>query len=147
MSKDIFHWVYVSRASERFDDQALEMLLRRARSRNARRGITGLLMYADNRFMQILEGSRENIETLSEIIVKDDRHHDVDTLRFEYKSHRDFADWQMGYVRPENARYLRGFIPLLEKPRASHAALKGRSESYFFINAFLPSLFDNAASC
>ena len=50
------HVVYVSTASEPMDDEDLAELLAQSRERNARNDITGMLLYKDSRFIQLLEG-------------------------------------------------------------------------------------------
>lgn len=42
--------IYASAATERFDESTLDSLLERSRTNNARRGLTGILLYHERSF-------------------------------------------------------------------------------------------------
>ena len=65
--------LYVSRATES-TTESLEAILQRARRHNAEHGITGILCYSNNIFMQLLEGSREEVNCLYSEIQRDSHH-------------------------------------------------------------------------
>ena len=50
---------YVSNASRLMSSASLSMLLRQARASNKRHDITGMLLYKDGSFLQVLEGPAE----------------------------------------------------------------------------------------
>ena len=52
----MFRLIYVSTARELMDKDALLGILAKAREKNARLGITGMLLYKDGNFLQLLEG-------------------------------------------------------------------------------------------
>jgi Sensors of blue-light using FAD len=52
----MFHIVYASSASEAFTGPELQVLLDQARQKNAKFAVTGMLLYKDGNFMQVLEG-------------------------------------------------------------------------------------------
>ena len=60
----VYRMVYVSAATAPLDADALLALLTRARDKNQRLGITGLLLYRDGDFIQLLEGEREAVANL-----------------------------------------------------------------------------------
>jgi hypothetical protein len=93
----MFHVVYVSHASRELSAGELLELLETSRRRNARLLLTGLLLYADGRFMQVLEGSEAAVREVFDSILRDERHTDVHTLRLESKSQRHFPDWSMAF--------------------------------------------------
>lgn len=97
MSDDLVSVVYTSTASQPFRETALEELLDTCRRLNAGRDVTGMLLYRGDRFIQILEGSRETVSSLLETIRRDSRHHGLRVLLDEIIPHRRFADWTMGY--------------------------------------------------
>ena len=70
----VYRLIYVSSAVEYFDEAALEELLAQARANNARLGITGLLLYGEGAFLQLLEGPRQSVESLYATIREDPRH-------------------------------------------------------------------------
>ena len=93
----IFHVIYVSTATEPLSSGQLQDLIHVSRQRNSSLGLTGLLLYADKRFMQVLEGPEPAVREVFESIQKDSRHKNIDTLRFEMKDVRHFPDWRMGF--------------------------------------------------
>ncbi len=57
----MFFLVYVSSAVRPFSRVDLDDLLATSRANNARVGITGMLLYKDGNFMQVLEGDEEAV--------------------------------------------------------------------------------------
>jgi hypothetical protein len=90
---------YASVASALFDEPALEALLRQARANNTRDGITGLLLYGNGHFVQVLEGERGPVEALYARILSDFRHRQVFELYRDEVPTRDFARWEMAFDR------------------------------------------------
>lgn len=94
---DLYTMLYVSVATAPMSDQALSELLQSSRSKNRDQRITGFLLYLNGSFMQILEGSRPQVQQLAESIAKDPRHHSIRTI-YEGPIHRrTFLDWSMGF--------------------------------------------------
>ena len=96
----LVHLLYASRASETLDDALLGSILRGSEVRNREHGITGVLCtYPDGGvFLQGLEGSRHEVNTLYGNIVRDGRHRDVTLLHYAEVGERRFAGWRMGSV-------------------------------------------------
>lgn len=88
-------------------DGDLELLLEESRAWNAAHGITGLLAYVEGissaheeaRFMQSLEGSKEEVIRIFEKIRNDSRHHDIVILKKGSIEHRNFSEWTMKYEK------------------------------------------------
>lgn len=93
----LYHIVYVSSASQLFSQQELLDLLEKAREKNHRLGITGLLLYRDGDFIQMLEGDKAAVENLYATINSDTRHSQTTILLEEPADHRLFNDWSMGF--------------------------------------------------
>ncbi|NEV60722.1 EAL domain-containing protein [Thiorhodococcus minor] len=93
----LYTLLYVSVASEPMSDRALSDLLQGSRAKNRSQGITGFLLYLNGSFLQVLEGSRQQVQTLVETIAKDPRHHSIRTLYEGPIARRAFADWSMGF--------------------------------------------------
>lgn len=104
MTKDgeLLSILYVSSAKRLLSEVELAALLESARAHNAECGITGLLLYGDGNFMQLLEGPEAAVTELYERIRCDSRHHMVITIQRETGLPREFADWSMAY-RPVDA--------------------------------------------
>src|SRR6266853_3200516 len=90
--------LYVSRAAERMPDGMVEAILQQARRNNPELGITGVLCYAGEIFLQVLEGGRDPVNALYNRIVCDRRHRQVTLLNYEEILERRFAGWTMGQV-------------------------------------------------
>ena len=101
----MFSLVYLSRASERFEETSLLELLKTSRENNASLGVTGLLLYKDGNFLQLLEGEQATVQKLYAKIESDPRHYNVTTLMEGPLDQRQFPAWSMGF------RDLRSIIP------------------------------------
>ena len=97
MTEQLTFIVYASRAVEPFDHDDLVDLLSQSRENNSRDGITGMLVYRDLDFIQILEGPDAAVRALLERIGRDPRHTDVRVLLEEQTTERKYAAWSMGY--------------------------------------------------
>ena len=65
---------YASAATVEFSDDDLRELLAKSRSNNMAAGITGMLLYHEGSFLQVLEGPSEAVEHLYARIRRDKRH-------------------------------------------------------------------------
>ncbi len=92
--------VYASRAAGAIDDALVKAICEAASSRNAEQGITGVLctQQGQEAFLQVLEGSRGDVNALYSSIVRDPRHRDVTLLAYEEIDQRRFGSWRMGTV-------------------------------------------------
>jgi len=97
--QSIHNIVYCSRAVHDMDKEALEKIIATARHHNPRFGITGLLVFGSGIFFQWLEGPRDNVTSLFEIISADPRHSNVVLLTKEDEfRERLFPNWDMELV-------------------------------------------------
>jgi len=94
--------VYASTISDSFKPQDMESLLTKARAHNTKLGVTGLLCFNRNYFLQCLEGGRAGVNEVYRKILNDPRHTDAVLLDYREIVKRQFSDWKMGYV-PEKA--------------------------------------------
>ena len=92
--------IYSSGAVEQMSADDLAVILRDAREGNAAKGITGVLVYADGTFLQILEGEASVVRTLVANIEHDSRHQDMKVFYQAEASARTFASWHMAYLAP-----------------------------------------------
>ena len=72
-------------------------MLSEARTKNARLGITGHLLYTEEVFVQCIEGSPEAIESMWKSLQRDARHHDLELLARGPLETRRFSDWSMAF--------------------------------------------------
>jgi len=73
--------VYVSSATLPFSGEDLRALLATCRENNAELGVTGMLLYKDGNFMQVLEGDEQAVRGLYARIAADPRHGGEITLQ------------------------------------------------------------------
>jgi len=97
--KDLIHIVYVSFSVKDLTEKNLEDLLVDIRKRNKLQKVTGLLLYNDGTFIQLIEGKTGIIQNLFEKIQNDRRHSNVVLLLEESIKKRAFPDWTMGYYK------------------------------------------------
>ncbi len=90
--------LYASRPAAPLTAAVVDAILVQSRAHNARLGITGILCYGRDTFLQVLEGGRDEVCELYNTIVRDDRHAHVRILSFEEISERRFGNWTMGHV-------------------------------------------------
>lgn len=94
----IFQLIYTSvTPNKRMDTLELVQILQQARKNNLRDGLSGMLVYRDNYFMQVLEGPEEAVTKTFQKIAKDSRHSYLVVLAKRYVAKRSFPDWQMGF--------------------------------------------------
>jgi hypothetical protein len=89
---------YISLESRRLDRSDILDILRVSRERNAASGITGVLMYYDGVFLQIIEGDDDNVDALLERLRRDRRHRDLRVMLDESCAVRHFPDWAMALL-------------------------------------------------
>ena len=90
--------LYASRPAAPLTTAVVDAILAQSRAHNARLGITGILCYDRETFLQVLEGGRDEVCELYNTIVRDDRHSQVRILSFEEIAERRFGNWTMGHV-------------------------------------------------
>ena len=90
--------LYASRPVDPMNGALLDGILEQSRRNNPRQGITGILCVADDLYIQLLEGGRDEVCEIFNAIVRDDRHRQVRILSYEEISERRFGNWSMGHV-------------------------------------------------
>ena len=109
--------IYTSEARTKFSPAELQDLLLTARRNNDRDAITGMLLYEDGTFLQVLEGENDVVEATYQRIAADKRHHRIMLIaRFEV-DHRSFHDWEMGFFDASGGKLLQlpGYSNFLSK--------------------------------
>jgi hypothetical protein len=108
---------YVSTSLGVQSDKCLEDLLVHCRKSNKEHGITGVLLYKNGTFMQVIEGLESDIDLLFLNIQHDPTHTDITNLYMEPITHRSFPEWSMGFRRasPEKLDGFTDFLSLKNK--------------------------------
>ena len=107
---------YISKATKAISQDDLDEILRTSRKNNARLGITGMLLYGNKTFVQILEGEEKAVNELIEKIKRDSRHADFQVLKKKTIDRREYADWSMEFKRVsgEDFQSVKGLENLVE---------------------------------
>lgn len=90
--------LYASRAAKALSAKSVAGVLNDCQRNNPALGITGVLCYSDEIFLQVLEGGRDAVCETFNTIVRDPRHEEVRLLSFEEIGERRFGGWTMGQV-------------------------------------------------
>ena len=101
-------------------DDDLKVLLKTIRKNNEIRHITGILLYLDPFFIQVLEGEEGIVNNLFTRIKQDSRHNKVSLIYRKPIDERYFSNWTMGFskITYENVSTLEGFSDFLQRPTA-----------------------------
>ena len=95
----LYRIIYVSAASALFPDEEIVNLLDVSRRNNRAADITGLMIYHDGSFFQVLEGPEAPVKALYDRICRDSRHGRQILLWQGAVDGRAFPDWRMGFSR------------------------------------------------
>jgi Sensors of blue-light using FAD len=115
---------YTSRARLDLSQDDLADIHHSARHLNALDGITGLLVFDGTRFLQIVEGAEEAVDTLVERLRADTRHSAFEIRDERVVAERSFPGWSMELVRV-NAGYVEA-EPQIEARLPAQVALPVR---------------------
>ncbi len=114
--------VYVSSAGADLSEEDLQDLLCRCRETNKILGVTGMLVFLDGCFLQVLEGRSERVHELYAKIEADPRHFGAKVLIESEIAKPAFPAWSMGFRKARRGDlYMAGFCALTRR------ALEGRT--------------------
>lgn len=89
--------LYISTVSH-VEPIKLDQILVTSRRNNQLVGLTGMLMFNGKRFLQILEGPKDAVNTTFDRIHRDPRHRAVVTLSKRVVDAPEFGNWSMAHV-------------------------------------------------
>lgn len=96
--KDIFAIAYVSNARTDLTMTEIDELFKFVIDFNTKNTITGILLYKEGDFMQIIEGTKKSIVNLYNRILNDNRHKNVITLYNNTIEGRIFESYETGFT-------------------------------------------------
>jgi len=94
---DLVELSYLSEAVSDMSFLGLMRLLESARAFNQKNEITGILLYDNQQFGQVIEGERAGIMKVWKRIQEDKRHHRVELLEIREIAERSFPDWLLRF--------------------------------------------------
>jgi len=92
-------FVYISSAVGRLADCDLKNIVGRSQHKNAIADLTGILLYEEGAFLQVLEGETADIDQLIGRLNEDNRHSNMIVLYRNMIAKRAFPDWAMGFAK------------------------------------------------
>lgn len=90
--------IYASQIVGNFSQNDIQQIIQSAQDNNKRAEVTGLLCFNRKYFLQVLEGSRSQVNALYHHILQDPRHTEVILLSYQEVDQREFDQWHMAYV-------------------------------------------------
>ena len=102
MSTSLKYLVYVSKESRPLTSEDLEDILKASQQNNDAGEISGMLLYVEGRFFQVLEGPEKKVIDLYEKISQDSRHQDSTIVAQGDLDKRFFKGWNMRFNRVSN---------------------------------------------
>lgn len=127
--------IYRSVAMPGLDRAELFRLLYRAREANEARGLSGVLMRAENRLLQVLEGPTRELTATFETIRRDPRHADVVLVDDRPIPAPTFGEWPMRYFDDHDIR--KALQQMTAAAGGALPALIRDAVSDFFVEAFV----------
>lgn len=94
---ELSYLIYVSKQSYDLDQNDIDNILESSRVNNAQRNITGMLLFIEGNFFQVLEGEANYILEMYEKITKDKRHQNSVIVSHGILEKRIFKDWTMRF--------------------------------------------------
>jgi hypothetical protein len=116
----MYSLTYVSSSVQPYSRDALHALLRVSRINNERDSVTGMLLYKDGNFMQVLEGERETVLATKARIDRDSSHRGILVLLSGEVPQRNFGTWSMAFrdLQAVRAEHVPGYDEFLNVPLA-----------------------------
>ncbi len=88
--------VYVSNRQKSCTQQEIDDILDACKRNNPAMEVTGVLLYSDNKFIQLVEGDTQKILRLYDTIKKDERHENCVMISCTPTEEKTFPSWHMG---------------------------------------------------
>ncbi len=90
--------VYVSSAAFDLSQDDIQGILVQSRLKNEESGLSGMLLFHDGNFIQVLEGERGRVAATLARIGRDPRHRGMIHMLDRPIEKREFGDWRMGFI-------------------------------------------------
>lgn len=133
--------VYVSNRKSTCTEAEIEKILASCKKNNPGLDITGILLYSDTKFIQMVEGNSKVITTLYDKIKMDSRHSNVMMISYGPIKERAFPSWHMGARKIQGSEVdFRTAITTEDKDIFSKI-LEGREENGIKVLGLLKKFF------
>jgi hypothetical protein len=108
--------IYVSTAAHECTAEEIRLILAASVTNNLQQHVTGMLLYSQGSFLQVLEGEESDVDETMARITSDPRHHSINVLTKSTIAAREFDNWSMGFrgISPEDAATWPGYAPFFK---------------------------------
>jgi hypothetical protein len=130
----LYRLVYCSEASDDLMLPDIMEISRKASVKNRQQLLSGGLLFCEGKFLQVLEGGIESINTLYRKLFYDRRHVNISLIGFSKISKRRFDGWEMSLIFFASSKEFQGeyqkysasdvFDPLYIEPESAVDLLK-----------------------
>lgn len=93
----IYRIAYVSTSCDCFKLDDICNIVERSKINNTKENITGILLYCNKYFLQILEGERKSVEKLFDKISIDCKHDSIIKIQEGNIKQRNFPNWSLAF--------------------------------------------------
>lgn len=133
----MYQLIYVSTAVEQMSPDQLRELLSVSRRNNTGDGVTGMLLYHEGSFFQVLEGDEDAVLGVFRRVEQDSRHRMVTVLMEQEVPKRAFGDWSMAFrsLGEFDPAEVPGFSNYLERS-ANQDDFEGTEDAYDLMETF-----------
>ncbi|MDO8941351.1 MAG: BLUF domain-containing protein [Methylicorpusculum sp.] len=97
--------LYFSNAMPGLSDDQVRNILQSSRKNNPVIGVTGVLIYGGDMFMQVLEGPEQAVLRLYVKLLDDRRHSNSQIVQMSYAKERMFQNWSMGVIKTNPLKF------------------------------------------
>lgn len=129
--------IYLSTAAYPLEKEEINILLKNCSLFNAKNNVSGILLYIECNFIQVLEGEKNVIQDLFEKIKADKRHKGVISVINESIEQRQFGTWSMGFYS-DNYENLKDLNEIEDLKKVLSSDNKNKAVS-IFLKTFLQS--------
>lgn len=139
MGSGLYCMVYASVPKDLFvSDDELKRILEVSRRNNARLQISGMLLYKEGLFFQVLEGDESPVRQLFTLISMDRRHHSIVMVDEGPIAARSFSDWSMGFRNLDDPaiRQVPGYSQFMNQVADPEEWARNRSSSWDLLRLF-----------
>ena len=128
---------YVSNRKPQCTDEEITKILASAQKNNSHLDVTGVLLHTEGKFVQYLEGTKEKLESLYDLIKKDERHSNVILLGSFSLEKRLFPNWQMGFKNVTNQTFAFHTDISSDEQKQFEGILNGKVKTDIFLTNFI----------
>ncbi|WP_461453486.1 BLUF domain-containing protein [Mucilaginibacter sp.] len=132
----MYYIIYLSAGVNWFNEEELTEILAVSNQNNPRDNVTGLLLYSEGNFIQLLEGEEQDVKNVFTRISNDQRHKGIAIIASGNIDHRNFPEWAMGF-KSINAGDLTELNGYLDPSNTDFLANKNRHITTNLLKAFV----------